>query len=33
VGLWVDRTSEGWELSLRHLSKRHSHMTGTVAPL
>lgn len=32
AGLYVDRRGEGWELTLRHLSKGHPHLTGTVTP-
>ena len=28
AGLYVDRTSDGWELALRHLSKGYPHLTG-----
>jgi acyl dehydratase len=30
AGLYVDRTGDGWELALRHLSKGYPHLTGTV---
>jgi acyl dehydratase len=33
AGLYVDRTSEGWDLRLRHLSKGDPHLIGTVTPL
>jgi acyl dehydratase len=33
VGLYVDRVSNGWELTLRHLAKRYAHLTGTVTAL
>ena len=33
AGLYVDRTSDGWELALRHLSKGYPHLTGTVTAL
>jgi hypothetical protein len=33
VGLYVDRVSDGWELSLRNLSKGYPHLTGTVTAL
>ncbi|MEZ0339014.1 MaoC/PaaZ C-terminal domain-containing protein [Mycobacterium sp. pV006] len=33
AGLYVDRRGDGWELTLRHLTKGHPHLTGTVAPL
>jgi acyl dehydratase len=33
AGLYVDRTSEGWHLTLRHLSKGDPHLIGTVTPL
>ena len=33
AGLYVDRTSDGWELALRHLSKGYPHLTGTVTGL
>ncbi|TRW87907.1 dehydratase [Mycolicibacterium sp. 018/SC-01/001] len=32
AGLYVDRRSDGWELTLRHLSKGHPHLTGTLSP-
>ncbi len=32
AGLYVDRHGEGWELTLRHLSKGHPHLTGSVTP-
>jgi len=32
AGLYVDRRGEGWELTLRHLTKGHPHLTGTVSP-
>jgi acyl dehydratase len=33
AGLYVDRTADGWELTLRHLSKGDPHLKGTVTPL
>jgi acyl dehydratase len=33
AGLYVDRTTDGWELTLRNLSKGYPHLTGTVTPL
>lgn len=33
AGLYVDRTTDGWELTLRHLSKGYPHLTGTVSSL
>ncbi|OAN35425.1 MaoC/PaaZ C-terminal domain-containing protein [Mycolicibacterium iranicum] len=33
AGLYVDRTADGWELALRHLSKGYPHLTGTVSSL
>lgn len=33
AGLYVDRTSSGWELTLRNLSKGDPHLTGTVTAL
>ena len=33
AGLYVDRTSAGWELVLRNLSKGYPHLTGTVSAL
>ncbi|ANI37543.1 dehydratase [Mycolicibacterium vaccae ATCC 25954] len=33
AGLYVDRTAEGWDLTLRHLTKGHPHLTGTVTGL
>ena len=33
AGLYVDRVSEGWELTLRHLAKGHPHLTGMVSAL
>ena len=34
AGLYVDRTNDGgWDLTLRHLTKGHPHLTGTVRPL
>ncbi|AFM15054.1 acyl dehydratase [Mycolicibacterium chubuense NBB4] len=32
AGLYVDRRSDGWELTLRHLTKGYPHLTGTVTP-
>lgn len=33
AGLYVDRNTDGWELTLRHLSKGYPHLTGTVSSL
>jgi len=33
AGLYVERISEGWQLTLRNLSKGDPHLTGTVTPL
>jgi acyl dehydratase len=33
AGLYVERTTDGWELSLRNLSKGYPHLTGTVTAL
>ncbi len=33
AGLYVDRVSEGWGLTLRHLSKGDPHLKGTVTAL
>jgi len=33
VGLYVDRTTDGWDLSLRNLSKGYPHLTGSVTAL
>lgn len=30
AGLYVDRTGDGWELALRHLSKGYPHLTATI---
>ena len=32
AGLYVNRTSDGWDLTLRHLAKGYPHLTGTVTP-
>ncbi|WP_269436591.1 MaoC/PaaZ C-terminal domain-containing protein [Mycolicibacterium mengxianglii] len=32
AGLYVDRSADGWDLTLRHLTKGYPHLTGTVAP-
>ena len=32
AGLYVERHGDGWELTLRHLTKGHPHLTGTVTP-
>jgi hypothetical protein len=32
-GLYVDRISDGWRLTLRNLSKGDPHLTGTVTSL
>jgi len=33
AGLYVDRISDGWQLTLRHLTKGDPHLTGTVTAL
>ena len=33
AGLYVDRVTDGWDLSLRNLSKGYPHLTGTVRAL
>lgn len=33
AGLYVNRTSEGWDLTLRHLTKGYPHLSATVASL
>lgn len=33
AGLYVDRNTDGWELTLRHLPKGYPHLTGTVSSL
>jgi acyl dehydratase len=33
AGLYVDRIADGWQLTLRHLSKGDPHLTGTVTAL
>jgi len=33
AGLYVDRTTDGWELTLRHASKGDPHLKGTVTAL
>jgi acyl dehydratase len=33
AGLYVDRVSDGWELTLRHLTKGEPHLKGTVTSL
>lgn len=33
AGLYVERDSDGWELTLRNLSKGYPHLTATVSPL
>lgn len=33
AGLYVERVSEGWELTLRHLTKGDPHLKGTVSAL
>ena len=32
AGLYVDRGTDGWELTLRHLTKGYPHLTGSLAP-
>ena len=33
VGLYTDRTADGWKLSLRNLAKGYPHLTGVVTAL
>ncbi|MGQ9351928.1 MaoC/PaaZ C-terminal domain-containing protein [Mycolicibacterium gilvum] len=33
AGLYVDRRADGWDLTLRHLTKGHPHLTGTLTSL
>jgi hypothetical protein len=33
AGLYVDRDSDGWRLTLRNLAKGDPHLTGTVTAL
>jgi acyl dehydratase len=33
AGLYIDRTSDGWELALRSVSKGYPHLTGTLRAL
>ena len=33
AGLYIDRSADGWELTLRHLTKGYPHLTGTVSGL
>lgn len=33
AGLYVDRNADGWDLTLRHLTKGYPHLTGTVRPV
>lgn len=33
AGLWVDRDGDGWELTLRNLSKGYPHLSGSVTPI
>jgi len=33
AGLYVERSTDGWDLSLRNLSKGYPHLTGTVKAL
>ncbi|MGV0774418.1 MaoC/PaaZ C-terminal domain-containing protein [Mycolicibacterium elephantis] len=33
AGLYVERVADGWDLTLRHLSKGDPHLTGTVRSL
>jgi acyl dehydratase len=33
AGLYVDRISDGWQLTLRHLTKGDPHLSGTVTSL
>jgi acyl dehydratase len=32
AGLYVDRDADGWQLTLRHLSKGFPHLSGSVTP-
>src|SRR5882757_3428150 len=33
AGLYVDRTADGWDLTLRNLSKGYPHLTGSIRAL
>lgn len=33
VGLYTERVADGWDLTLRNLSKGYPHLTGTVRAL
>lgn len=33
AGLYVDRVTDGWDISMRNLSKGYPHLTGTVRGL
>jgi hypothetical protein len=33
AGLYVDRVADGWDLSLRNLSKGYPHLTGEIRAL
>jgi acyl dehydratase len=33
AGLYIDRTTDGWELALRNVSKGYPHLTGTLEAL
>lgn len=33
AGLYVERDSDGWELTLRHLTKGYPHLSATITPL
>jgi acyl dehydratase len=33
AGLYVERDGDGWDLTLRNLSKGYPHLTGTLTPL
>jgi len=33
AGLYIDRTTDGWELALRNVAKGYPHLTGTVKAL
>lgn len=33
AGLYVDRDSDGWKLTLRHLPKGYPHLSGSVTPV
>ncbi|OOK68673.1 hypothetical protein BZL30_6895 [Mycobacterium kansasii] len=33
VGVYVDEADNGWDLTLRNMSKGYPHLTGTLRPL